>query len=77
MQRAKWIDVYFDNEFSMYSQTNKINSLGGSMFNSELSCSEIPQQWLMGNYLSTLAREYRVSVNTDRQAENNGAENSV
>lgn len=24
----EWIDVYFDNEFSMHSQTNKINSLG-------------------------------------------------
>lgn len=32
---VRGIAVYFDNEFSMRLQTNKINSLGG-MFNSQL-----------------------------------------
>lgn len=36
---VKGIDVYFDNEFSMRLQTNKINSLG-CMFNSQLYCGE-------------------------------------
>lgn len=39
--RVRGIDVYFDNEFSMRLQTNKINSLGG-MFNSQLYCRETP-----------------------------------
>lgn len=41
------IDVYFDNEFSMRLQTNKINSLG-CIFNSQLYCGRLPW-WLMGN----------------------------
>lgn len=36
---VKGIDVYFDNEFSMRLQTNKINSLG-CIFNSQLYCGE-------------------------------------
>lgn len=36
---VKGLDVYFDNEFSMRLQTNKINSLG-CMFNSQLYCGE-------------------------------------
>lgn len=36
---VKGIDVYFDNDFSMRLQTNKINSLG-CMFNSQLYCGE-------------------------------------
>lgn len=36
---VKGIDVYFDNEFSMRLQTNKINSLG-CVFNSQLYCGE-------------------------------------
>lgn len=36
---VKGIDVYFDNDFSMRLQTNKINSLG-RMFNSQLYCGE-------------------------------------
>ena len=39
--RVRGIDVYFDNEFSMRLQTNKINSLG-CMFNSQLYCGETP-----------------------------------
>lgn len=36
---VKGIDVYFDNEFSMRLQTNKINSLG-CIFNSQLYSGE-------------------------------------